>query len=343
MTSLVYKFQNGFTLLELVLVLFILAIITATSLSFIETEDGQIRYDSSIKKRDAVVDSLYQETIEGSQKILSGYVVENGRLPPIHPTDDDSEERIRYWLFDNTFEVYQSVNAYSNTDGTPELLTDGVNNFPLFKGYRSGAYLIADNRNSVTAGSAYEYKDGWGVDLSISNIDNPTANDITIGYDGDGVIVGGGPDQFLKPVPFNNDNDIVFSEDNWTIDRGQLHIIFTTNDTGCVNPGTPCDYTISISVFRNNTTCGTTLPDTPANCWDTYYYTLAGLFNGDSHDTLVDPFAWSFNGSGTVTRVPVGEHLAVVLDSAGDATALASARFKVFPNSTQPTVTLTVP
>ncbi|MBL1140437.1 MAG: prepilin-type N-terminal cleavage/methylation domain-containing protein [Proteobacteria bacterium] len=330
----------GFTLLELVLVLFILAILTTTSLSFIENEDGQIRYEASIKKRDAVIDALYRENLEANQRILSGYVVDNGLLPPIDAINDDSDERINYWLFENSFEIYSSVNAYSDTDGiTPELLTDGTNNYPMFKGFRSGAYLRADNR-SGSPSSNDEFNDEWGANLFISDIGEPNANDIIIGFDGDGGIdfdldTTNDETQLVKPDPFNVDNDIIFSEADWTVDRDQLHIIFTTNDAACVG----CDYTISISVFRNNTTCGATASD----CWDTYYYTLAGLNDGDSRDTLVDAETWNHNGNGSATRVPVGEHLAVVLDTAGDATTLASARFKVLPNSTQPTVTLTVP
>ena len=331
--------QTGFTLLELVLVLFILAILTTTSLSLIETEDGQIRYEASINKRDAVIDALYNETLEGNQRILSGYIVDNGRLPPIDAINDDSDERMNYWLFENSLETYASVNAYSDTDGTPELLTDGTNNYPMYKGFRAGGYLRADNR-SGNPSTNDEFNDEWGANLFISDIGEPNANDIIIGFDGDGGIdfdldTTDDETQLIKPSPFNVDNDITFSEADWTIHRDQLHIIFTTNDSACAGA---CDYTISVSVFRNTTTCGTTASD----CWDTYYFTLSGMSDGDSHDTLIDTETWNFNGNGSSTRIPVGEHLAVVLDAAGDATTLTSARFKVLPNSTQPIVTLTV-
>jgi prepilin-type N-terminal cleavage/methylation domain-containing protein len=335
--------NSGFTLLELVLVLFILAILTTVGLTFIENEDGQLRYNNSIIKRDAIVDALYRETFEGNQRILTGYIVDNGRLPPIDAPNDNSEVRVRYLLNNVDLETYAAVNAYANTDGAIELLDDGLgNNFPLFKGYRSGNYLRADNEGDGAAPTTFIFKDQWGESFFISDLDTPVANSLVVGYDGDGTLDydNGGVDennQLVKPAPFNIDSEITISEDDWTIDRDELHIIFTTNDAACVGA---CDYTIAVSVFRNNTNCAN---PNESNCWDTYYFTRKSLSDGDTHDTLADIEVWNFLGNGSATRIPAGDHLVVVLDNAGDPTVLTQEVIKVLPNSTQPTVTLTVP
>lgn len=335
--------QHGFTLLELVLVLFILAILTTTGLSFLENEDGQLRYNQSLTKRDAIVDAIYQENLEGNQRILSGFVVDNGRLPDFGGTDT-ADERIQH-LLDNedswlNFDE-RTIQIHTETVTGEVASGDGLS---LFKGFSNSNYLRVDNDTGTD-----EYRDGWGQQFFLSD---PSTNQITIGYDGDGTLTGHNPDasstsQLVKPSPFNTDADINITQEDWTIDIDQLHIDFSKTDTSCptADPD-PCDYTIAVVVFRNAATCGTTIGD----CWDTYHFETAEYTSSaGSHDTTIDATTWNQNGSGSVSndRIPAGEHIAIVLANSGlGGTAndvLASAKFKVLPNSTQPTVTLTVP
>jgi prepilin-type N-terminal cleavage/methylation domain-containing protein len=327
--------NKGFTLLEMVLVLFILAIITATSLSFIESEDGQIRYNESIQKRDAIIDVIYSETIEGNQRILSGYVVDNGRLPDFSGTVT-ADVRMEHLLRNiDSWLTFSNQTIRIHTGGTEGDVSPALT---LFKGFSNSNYLRVDNDTGTD-----EYKDGWGQQFYLSD---PASNQITIGYDGDGSLTGHNPDasittQLVKPVPYNIDNDTIVRQEDWTVDIGQLNILVDNNT--CTGEGPPCDYEIAITVFSNQATCSVTT-DT---CWDTYHFSTGTLNNGDTYDTSVTPTSWSINGgalgSGDGARIPAGEHMAFVLVDPAVTTYLASVKFKVFPNSTQPTVTLTVP
>jgi prepilin-type N-terminal cleavage/methylation domain-containing protein len=324
--------QNGFTLLEMVLVLFILAIITATSLSFIENEDGQIRYNESIQKRNTIIDAIYSESRESNQRLVSGFVVDNGRLPDFSGTVT-ADVRIDHFLTNiDSWLTFDNQTVRIHAGGTEANVSPALT---LFKGFSNSNYLRADKDD--------EYKDGWGQQFYLSD---PASNQITIGYDGDGTLTGHNPDasitmQLVKPVPYNDDNDVIVRQEDWTVDIGQLNIL--VNNNTCTGEGSPCDYEIAITVFSNQSTCSVTT-DT---CWDTYHFSTGALNNGDTYDTSVTPTSWDLNGgalgSGDGARIPAGEHMAFVLVDPAVTTYLASVKFKVFPNSTQPTVTLTVP
>lgn len=327
---LLYKQNQGFTLLELVLVLFILAILTTTGLSFLENEDGQLRYNQSLTKRDAIVDAIYQESLEGNQRILSGFVVDNGRLPDFSGTVT-ADVRIEHFLrnIDNWLS-YGAQTVRINAGGTEADVNPALS---LFKGFSNSNYLRVDNDSGTN-----EYKDGWGQQFYLSD---PSSNQITIGYDGDGTLSGHNPDatntsQLNKPSPFNTDADIVFAQEDWTVDIGQLNLQITNNSGG------PATYEVAVVIFSNNSTCSVTADD----CWNTYHFTTSSLNDGDTYDTNIDPTSWDLNGgavgSGDGSRIPAGEHMAFVLTGTGVTAYSASARFKVLPNSTQPTIALTV-
>ena len=327
------KYQHGFTLLELVLVLFILAILTTTSLTFIENEDGQLRYNQSIEKKETIIDALIAVNEEANQKVLSGFVVDNGRLPDFSGTDT-ADVRINHLLSNaDSWLSFGSQTVRINAGGTEGDVSPALS---LFKGFSNSNYLRNDNGTT-------EYKDGWGQQFYLSD---PSSNQITIGYDGDGTLTGHDPDasnssQLAKPTPFDSDNDTLIAQEDWTIDISQLNI-FVDNNT-CTGEGPPCDYEIAVTVFTNQSTCSVTA-DT---CWDTYHFSTGNLTNGSTYDTSITPTSWDLNGgtagSGNGARIPVGEHMAFVLVNPAVTTYLASAKFKVLPNSTQPTVTLTVP
>lgn len=320
---------HGFTLLELVLVMFILAILTATGMAFIESEDGQHRYDASIEKRDAIVAALYSESRDGHQKTMAGFLVDNGVLPPI-TTTDNAAKRTGYFLEKPVnWLSFGSQLVYIHTGQTEVPSAEG---FELFKGYRQSAYLPSD-KNPVT------YRDGWGQHFFVSNI---VLGQMTLGYDGDGGLDfdgDGNPDetQLIKPAPFDRDNDRTIGRDDWSVDVGQLNILFT-NGTCAPRTG-PCTYEIAVVVFRNAACTGA-----EENCWDTYHFTTRALNDGDTHDTAIHPTDWRQNNAAIQNpNIPAGEHLALALSAAGNATSEAAARFPVFPRSIQPRVTLTAP
>lgn len=77
------KNQHGLTLLEMLVVVFILSAIALMTLSFTNNADDQFRYEDTrtrlLKINRAIVGS--QEPVFESQSLLSGFVVDNGILP----------------------------------------------------------------------------------------------------------------------------------------------------------------------------------------------------------------------------------------------------------------------
>ena len=75
------KLCGGFTLLEMVLVVFIMGVLATISLTFIENEDGQVRYEQSLRKMHVILNAIVSQRDYQGQSLLSGFVVDNGRLP----------------------------------------------------------------------------------------------------------------------------------------------------------------------------------------------------------------------------------------------------------------------
>ena len=82
---------RGFTLLEMVLVVFILGILATIPLTFIENEDGQRRYEQSRQTMSSIREAIVKERTYRGQPLISGFVADNGRLPRVNDTSDDPD------------------------------------------------------------------------------------------------------------------------------------------------------------------------------------------------------------------------------------------------------------
>ena len=82
---------RGFTLLEMVLVVFILGILATIPLTFIENEDGQRRYEQSRQAMNSIREAVVKERTYLGQPLISGFVADNGRLPRVNDTSDDPD------------------------------------------------------------------------------------------------------------------------------------------------------------------------------------------------------------------------------------------------------------
>jgi len=73
--------QQGFTLLEMILVLMIMGMVASLSVVFIDNEDNQLRYEETIQK----LETMHKATVTVKDYkdgfLLSGFVVDNGVLP----------------------------------------------------------------------------------------------------------------------------------------------------------------------------------------------------------------------------------------------------------------------
>ena len=149
------KKQLGFTLLEMVLVVFIMSGLSLMAVSFIDNEDSQYRYEETRDKllqiRKAVLGN--DQLLVNGQFLQSGYVVDNGLLPAsvqdliALPTDYDVFT-LHAPIFDAEPDATTGIN-----DDAGVVLNDSDEK--LFKGYRAGAYL------QTNPGST-EFYDGWG-------------------------------------------------------------------------------------------------------------------------------------------------------------------------------------
>lgn len=77
------RYQTGFTLLELVLVLFLIGLLASAGLLFTENQEDQAYFDETQRRLDLIRDSIIrsgERTVNG-QPELAGFVVDNGRLP----------------------------------------------------------------------------------------------------------------------------------------------------------------------------------------------------------------------------------------------------------------------
>ena len=289
--------------------------LAATSMSFIENEDGQWRYKQSLDKLDMVHAALVEVQDYNQQKLLSGFVYDNGVLPPneVQPLGSPGnptpalvtlglEAMIRDKLTDSgigSWQVYESTAPiYHYHDGTD------VQHFPLpnaadelFKGYRPGGYL----KNFLD--SEGELKDGWGTDF-----------DVTVGSDYNTKLDS-------APDPFNTGYEKITYANDWSVALSELNgvSVSNTNESIALAEWDPLDasilhYYLVLLVFENATS------DDANARWRSYRSDClaAGVAAGGtvscSFDTITT-FDTRTIGSAELSaqRIPVGTHLLAVL------------------------------
>lgn len=77
------RHQSGFTLLELVLVLFLIGLLASAGLLFTENQEDQAYFDETQRRLNIIQDAIIRsgERTVNSQPELAGFVVDNGRIP----------------------------------------------------------------------------------------------------------------------------------------------------------------------------------------------------------------------------------------------------------------------
>ena len=322
-------FHNGFTLLELVLVLFILAILTTTSLSFIESEDGQFRFQQSFTRFNAIEQAMLTEKASRGSNFLSGFIIDNGALPSGNTdlsalTDSDttwSEVSSEEW------EGYAYLRPYYYDVSNSERQLPDQDIYKLGKGFR-GPYIKND------LDSDNELKDGWAFDF---NITTSTSTIYAYTFDASSPIT-------LPPFGVNvTDITRTINENDWSILPSSLNVTVNNNDDG-TGSGDISDenFRLAVIVFSNNPNNNSLTTDDD-DLWDTFYFDLT-LSNNSSSNSSSETWTLDPNDP-ALTRIPAGEHLVLLLDR--DATAgtaaeiLDYARLNVFPSAgVQPEITL---
>jgi len=258
------KAQCGFTLLEMVLVLLIMGMVASLSIVFIDNEDGQLRYEESVQKLEAMHKATVNVKDYKDDFLFTGFVVDNGVLP------NDAQNYISIppdWI--STGETYidttNPLNSVLKNRIQPyfrltkkDLSTDidypaPDRGYTLFtvpnevkgiygrKGYRAG-YI------SLGIDSAGKYKDAWGDDFIV----NEVSGQLNLAID-----LSGKADNTVSFIGDTDDNDISdinrnIPKDNWGITLSNLQIRITNNLVDI--SGDPVSITnpiIGIIIFNN--------------------------------------------------------------------------------------------
>ena len=339
--------QKGFTLLELILVVFIMGTLAATSMSFIENEDGQWRYQQSLDKLDMVHAALVGVQDYNQQKLLSGFVYDNGVLPPNevqplgspgNPTPALVTLGLEAMIGNNltgagAWQAYGSTAPiYHYKEGTDVQnyeLADAAD--ALFKGYRPGGYL----KNFLDAEN--KLKNGWGADFNVT-VDSDYSTEL-----GD------------APAPFNTGYKKITYADDWSMVLSELNGIRVSNTTALTAAAAP--HYLVLLVFENATSddANARWRSYSSKCINEGVASLplgipAGTTTSCSFDTITtfDTEITEITDSAALTaqRVPVGTHLLAVLKQDTSATPTAVSvetvqTITLYPRTQIPTLNLT--
>lgn len=150
-------YQQGFTLLELVLVMFIIALIASTPLLFIDEQDQQLRYEETKDKIHRIKQSLLQQQIYNQIPIYSGFLIDNGVLPPNTTVNLDFLTNRENWVNSESWLSKSLVSTFFQTSSKDGKLSQ----FLIRKGH-AGSYV------NEYLDSDGDIKDSWGNDFDVT-------------------------------------------------------------------------------------------------------------------------------------------------------------------------------
>jgi prepilin-type N-terminal cleavage/methylation domain-containing protein len=305
-----FKYQRGFTLLEMVLVLLIMGMVASLSVVFIDNEDNQLRYEETIQKLERMHKATVTVKEYGSGFLFSGFAVDNGVLPSAAKNYVSMPTGwIKRKLFDSSNKPqYRILNADSYR---------GIDKVSLYKGYRQG-YI------GTGIDSAGDYKTGWGNDFTVA--EDATTHSLNLSYD-----------ESLNPPDYVNAVNKDVSFDSWSIALSEIHSLKIINEkaTDDIEAGT---YLVAISIFENAITT------IPGDRWHTFHCSLivSTISPGGSADFTLSWLKSDASSSASSERIPAGEHPVFLVKSGSHSTIKAQAILKVIPRFTQPSVTLVI-
>jgi len=196
--------RRGFTLVELVLVLIILAILATAALNMVEVQVDQTRFDTTQRTVESVDNAILEHRLESNgTRTRSGFFVDIGGLPrPDADAEDVDGDGVddrniltlrELWVFptmanefDRTlapFDLRAATNAFGtvvvNTDTDA---VDGENDYDLQQVFQDSEVIVGSGWRGpylrLPTGAA-ELRDGWGHRL----VSYPDAADDATEYD----------------------------------------------------------------------------------------------------------------------------------------------------------------
>lgn len=325
--------QSGFTLLELVLVMFIIALVASTPLLFIDEQDQQLRYEETVEKLSLMRDAIYQRQNYRNQPLLSGFIVDNGILPSGN-TVDDLFTLPTDWLSGTQAQPYFN---FVSTDASDAV---AVTELRLNKGHR-GRYIFSG------LDSADEFRDGWGEEFIVSSSQTSPVTVVTHSKGvGAALSIDAGA---LAAAYASNTPQTQLSDTSWQVPLSSLNIELLNYDTSNAIQATTDFQRIAVLVFRNATEGASALPE----LWTTYHFDIdvsqapaAGTPAKQNSPAVTSNWSKNNTTADATDYLPAGEHAVVVFN--GDDTNYTNdeiyirERLLVLPGSAQPTLTLTV-
>lgn len=331
------RYQSGFTLLELVLVIFILGILLMASMTFIEGEDAQLRYQRSLEKLDQTISAIIDVRDYQNQPLLSGFVYDNGILPPIPGGMPVDEFELRPLVSQNTSWSGSGQNSwlnyaayaphYTGGEAPSSLITFTLeDSFKMFKGYR-GSYLPPSELDSSD-----QFRDDWSV---LFDVNIPTINqyDITFSH----LLSDGTTPKFID---FTTSITRTIKADDWSVVLSQLNFS-VSNETSTVFPATNETAFAAVMVFENSAA------DEVMARWRTYAFEInISIAPGTTETFTGAAVSWKNNGvildaaAASAIRIPVGEHLFALISESTESVIDASPELLV-PRSSIPIISLT--
>ncbi|WP_435794298.1 type II secretion system protein [Neptuniibacter pectenicola] len=304
--------QQGFTLLELVLVMLIIGLIASTPLAFIDNQDNQLRYDETVAKMKLIKRAVYNQSTYQNQPLLSGFVVDNGVLPPTSGTSSqDASELfpliakqdingdpsiVSNWKDKRMISPYITI-----VTGAPDEQSD----YKQLKGYQGG--YLSDGLDSNR-----EFRDGWGLGFEVGSTASGSYYFAFKGDDG------------AHPSPYNIVVSGAVESLDWQVPLNQLDITLINNGNEIK--------TVAVTVFQNKEAMA------DDERWLTYHFEAAASLA--THSLSLAAGKWHKNGISVTnpesTYIPAGQHPVFVLDSVGSPEKYN--RLLVIPRSTQPSL-----
>ncbi|WP_309400853.1 prepilin-type N-terminal cleavage/methylation domain-containing protein [Cerasicoccus maritimus] len=339
--------SQGFTLLELLLVVVILASVAWMLTSTVDDNISQVRYEDTRNRLDAIRTAVLgpNSPATWANGLQGGFVVDNGILPEnirelVENPDYDENGTDDY---DTYGEVYPIFGVGTSDEFDFETLSD-PKPYVFLKGHR-GHYLPA----TKVGDKPVSFRDGWGSKRSSggdTSLACPSATDHGFGTtesnDDDDTNYGWcvttnnqsiffvdslGMDGELGSLTghiYEDDMRIsqpIYSYD-WSLPvSGRIKVI---NKSGSnIELSTTVNFTAALIVYSNDT-------NGDDDTWTTHPLAVAlepvqNLDNGDGYDSSIPtPVAWSASQDfditiSTASPIPAGEHLLVLAyDADGD-------------------------
>ncbi len=282
---------------------FIMGTLATVSLSFIENEDHQQRFEDTRKRLMSINRAVVGESVAlyGGGSLLSGYAVDNGLLPGSindllsSPVDFDVYG-LQSTIFDSS---PNSVTGFN--DGTDEMTLSNTGE-KLFKGYRAGGYI------SAPPTTVPSYKDGWGNDFNV------TIGPLTV--------TSLGADKAAGGSDYNADLSTVVNAGDWQVDIEDWQVTMTNTSNSDIDFTGGGGIGLSLLVYENDADAVNTFnwkrfTTNLIDCLDAGYGSEAdGDVNGSAcaSSRAVNFPAGGYPSGALDTTIPQGRHLLVLIE-----------------------------